>query len=191
MGKTAKVLIGVLVVMVAVIVIALTWFVSTNNSLVKLDEAVNTAWAQIETQLQRRFDLIPNLVNTVKGYAKHESDVLTAVTEARARVGSAQTVGDKMSANGELTSALGRLMVVMENYPQLKADRSFLDLQAQLEGTENRIAVARTRYNETVQQYNQAIRRIPDSIIANMRGFARKQLFETVAEARNAPEVKF
>lgn len=167
------------------------WFVGTNNRLVNLDESANTAWAQVENQFQRRFDLIPNLVNTVKGYAAHEEEVLTAVTDARARVGSAQTVGDKIEANGQLTSALGRLLVVMENYPNLKADQNFLALQAQLEGTENRIAVERRRYNEAVRVYNSAIRRIPDSIIAGMRGFSRKELFEAAEGTEKAPEVKF
>ena len=161
------------------------------NRLVALDEEVNRAWGQVENVLQRRLDLIPNLVNTVKGYAEHEKDVLTEVTNARARVGSAQTIDDKIETNRQLTSALGRLMVVMENYPNLKADQSFLALQSQLEGTENRIAVERRRYNEAVMVYNQAIRKIPDSIIAGMRGFQRKKLFEATAEAAMAPEVKF
>jgi LemA protein len=191
MSKSGKRILVVLAIILAVVLIAFNWFAGINNRFVNLDEGANAAWAQVENQLQRRFDLIPNLVNTVKGYAAHEEGVLTAVTEARARVGSARTIDEKIESNGQLTSALGRLLVVMENYPNLKADQNFLALQAQLEGTENRIAVERGRYNDAVQQYNQSIRRIPDSIIANMRGFERKKLFETTADAQKAPEVKF
>jgi LemA protein len=186
-GKTLWIILFV----VAVVLLSVRWFFGINNRFVELDEKVTASWAQVENQFQRRLDLIPNLVNTVKGYAEHEEGVLTAVTEARARVGSAQTVDDKMAANGQLTSALGRLLVVMENYPQLKADQSFLALQSQLEGTENRIAVERGRYNEAVLEYNKSIRRIPDSIIAGMRGFTRKKPFEAAEEAAKAPEVKF
>jgi len=191
MSKSSGRLVVALGVVVLVAIITFQWFAGINNRFVSLDEAANAAWAQVENQLQRRFDLIPNLVNTVKGYAAHEEGVLTAVTDARARVGSAQTVDEKIAANGQLTSALARLLVVMENYPNLKADQNFLALQSQLEGTENRIAVERRRYNDAVMRYNQAIRKIPDSIIANMRGFKRKQLFEAAPEAAKAPEVKF
>jgi LemA protein len=191
MKKGTRNLIIVLVVILVLGLILYNSFKGIYNRLVVLDEGVNAAWAQVENQLQRRFDLIPNLVNTVKGYAEHEKEVLTAVTDARSRVGSAQTIPDKMNANRQLTSALGRLMVVMENYPNLKADQNFLALQSQLEGTENRIAVERRRYNEATKVYNGAIRKFPDSIIANMLGFERKQFFEADKGAEKVPEVKF
>lgn len=179
------------VVVFLVIFVPFSWVKGAYNGLVNLDEETNKAWAQVENQLQRRLNLIPNLVSTVKGYAEHEKGVLTAVTEARARVGSAQTIPDKMDANRQLTSALGRLMVVMENYPNLKADQSFLGLQAQLEGTENRISVERRRYNESVGAYNKAIRQFPTAIIAGMTGFERKPFFEADDAAQKVPEVKF
>jgi LemA protein len=181
----------VLIVILGVVFMIGGWFMSVNNKLITLEETAKASWAQVENQLQRRYDLIPNLVNTVKGYAAHESSVLTAVTEARARVGSAQSIPDKMKANGELTSAIGRLLVVTENYPNLKADQNFLALQAQLEGTENRISVERRRFNEMVNMYNIAIRRMPDSMIAQFKHMERMPLFESVEAAKNAPEVKF
>lgn len=181
----------ILIVILVIVLILFNTFKGVYNRLVALDEGVNAAWAQVENQLQRRLDLIPNLVNTVKGYAEHEKDVLTAVTNARARVGSAQTVPDKINANNQLTSALGRLLVVMENYPNLKADQNFLALQSQLEGTENRIAVERRRYNEATRTYNTTIRKFPDSILANMLGFERKTFFEADKGAKQVPEVKF
>jgi len=167
------------------------WYMKTYNQLVRLDEQTKSAWAQVENQLQRRYDLVPNLVNTVKGYAQHEEKVLTEVTDARARVGSAKTVDDKIHANGELTSALGRLLVVSENYPNLKANENFLDLQAQLEGTENRIAVARRTYNEAAQVYNQAIRGFLEHFVASKMDLKPKTYFESDQAARKAPEVKF
>lgn len=161
------------------------------NKLTNLDENVKSQWGQVENQFQRRADLIPNLVNTVKGYATHESTVLTAVTEARARVGSAQTVQDKINANQELTSALARLLVVVENYPNLKANQNFLDLQAQLEGTENRISQERRKYNEVAMGYNQAIRRFPGVFVARMMGLKAQPYFQAQEGASKAPEVKF
>jgi LemA protein len=190
MSATKKIII-VLAVVAGIIVLGAGWYMSTYNRLVGLDESVKSGWAQVETQLQRRYDLVPNLVNTVKGYAAHEAAVFTAVTEARARAGQAQNVGDKINANRELNSALARLLVVAENYPQLKANQNFLDLQAQLEGTENRIAVARRAYNETVKQYNTAIRSFLPRLIAGSLGLAPKPFFETEAAATKAPEVSF
>jgi LemA protein len=167
------------------------WIYGSYNGLVNLDEETNKAFAQVDVVLQRRFDLIPNLVETVKGYAAHESDVLKSVTEARSRVGQAGTPQAKVDAQNQLTGALSRLLVVAENYPQLKANQNFMALQDELSGTENRIAVERRRYNETATEYNKKIRRVPGNIIAGMFGFQRRSLLEAPAEAKNAPKVKF
>ncbi len=167
------------------------WYAKTYNRLVKLDEHAQSAWAQVENQLQRRYDLIPNLVNTVKGYAQHEEKVLVAVTDARSKVGSARTVNEKIGANGELSSALSRLLVVTEKYPDLKANQNFLDLQAQLEGTENRIAVERKRYNDAVMEFNTAIRGLMEQMVAHAMRLDRKLFFQSDSAARNAPEVHF
>lgn len=163
----------------------------TYNSLVTNDEGVKAAWAQVENQLQRRYDLIPNLVETVKGYAAHEKEVFIQVTEARAKVGGAGTVGEKISAENELSSALSRLLLVVENYPDLKANQNFIRLQDELAGTENRIAVERRRYNEAVRAYNVLIRTFPRNIIANMFGFQKADFFEAPAGAATAPKVEF
>jgi LemA protein len=186
-----KKLIVAVLVLVVLIGMIWAWYMKTYNRLVQLDESVNSAWAQVENQLQRRFDLIPNLVNTVKGYAQHEEKVLTEVTQARAMVGSAKTIDDKISSNNQLTSAIGRLLVVTERYPDLKANENFRDLQSQLEGTENRIATERRRYNETVQFYNTSIRGFLEQMVANNMHLTRKTFFEAVKEAQKAPEVKF
>ena len=177
------------------------WYTRTYNSLVTLDEGVKQAWSQVQNQYQRRLDLIPNLVEVVKGYATHESQVFTQVAEARASVGKLQVTPELLNnpqtfqrfqeAQGQLSSALSRLLAVAENYPQLKANEGFLQLQSQLEGTENRIAVERRRFNEIVQDYNTKIRLFPTSIIAGMMGFAQKQYFEAEAGAEHAPKVKF
>ena len=167
------------------------FFKGTYNTFVSLDEAVKSSWAQVENQLQRRYDLIPNLVETVKGYAKQERDVLVEVTNARARVGGAATVPDKISANNELSSALSRLLVVVERYPDLKSSANFLRLQDELAGTENRISVERRRYNETVQAYNVAIRSFPANLLAGMFSFEKAAFFEAPAVAATAPQVKF
>jgi len=190
MKTITKLLIGLAVVVVIALMIW-SWYSSTYNKFVRLDETVNSAWAQVENQLQRRLDLVPNLVNTVKGYAQHEEKVLTEVTDARARVGSAQTINDKINSNKELTSALGRLLVVTENYPNLKANENFRDLSAQLEGTENRISTERRRYNEEVQVYNTAIRGLVEQIVAKQMNLSRKPFFEADKAAQKAPEVKF
>ncbi len=164
---------------------------STYNRMIVMQENVNTSYAQVQTVLQRRYDLIPNLVETVKGYASHEERVLTAVTEARAKVGGATTPESRLQAENQLSGALSRLMVVVEAYPQLKANQNFILLQDQLEGTENRIAVERRNYNQTVMQYNQYIRQFPQNMVAGMFGFERKQPFEAPANAQEAPDVKF
>ena len=163
----------------------------TYNTLVSLDEGVKEAWAQVETQLQRRYDLIPNYVETVKGYAKQEKDVFIKVTEARSRVGQAQTIPDKIEANNALTSALSRLLVVVERYPELKSNQNFLRLQDELAGTENRIAVARRRYNEAVKTYNVAVRSFPQNLAAKMFSFEKATFFEAPAAAKAPPKVEF
>ena len=182
-------------------VISIMWGVGVYNRLVAMDEGVNGAWSQVQNQYQRRFDLIPNLVETVKGYASHEKETLQNVVEARAKVGQMVISQDVLKnpqsfqmfekAQGELTSALSRLMVVSENYPNLKANENFLQLQAQLEGTENRIAVERKHFNDVVQTYNTAIKTIPTSMIAGFGGFTAKAYFQSQAGAESAPKVKF
>lgn len=189
-----------IIVIVVAAFILYSFFSGKYNSMVTKDEAVNTAWSNVETQYQRRNDLIPNLVNTVKGFAAQEKEVLTGVTEARSKASSmnidaANLTPEKMqqfqAAQGQLSSALSRLLVTVERYPELKSNQNFLELQAQLEGTENRIAVARKRFNETTQDYNTYIRVFPNSIIAGWGGFERKPLFEAEEGAEKAPEVQF
>jgi LemA protein len=172
------------------------------NRMVTLDEEVNASWGQVQNVYQRRFDLIPNLVETVKGYASHEEETFTAVVEARSKVGGVMNISDEVlqdpdafarfqQAQGELTGALQRLMVVSEQYPDLKANQNFLALQDQLEGTENRIAVERQRFNEAVKNYNSYIRRFPQAFVANMTGFEKKNYFEASGDAQSAPKVEF
>ncbi len=184
-----------------VAVFTVMWGVGAYNKLVAMDESVNGAWSQVQNQYQRRFDLIPNLVETVKGYASHEKETLENVVEARAKVGQMVISPDVLKnpqafamfekAQGQLTSALSRLMVVTENYPNLKANENFLQLQAQLEGTENRIAVERRHFNEVVQSYNTTIKTIPTSMIAGFGGFTPKAYFEAQTGAESPPNVKF
>ncbi|MBL8849458.1 MAG: LemA family protein [Planctomycetaceae bacterium] len=167
-------------------------YVTIGNRLIGLDESMKTQWSQVETVLQRRFDLIPNLVATVKGYAEHEQETLTRITELRSQWGAAKTIDEKAQVAGELQGALARLLLVAENYPDLKANQGFLDLQSQLEGTENRIAVERQRYNESVQAYNTAVRQFPGSLIAGFKGMAPSDAyFETSEGADEAPKVQF
>lgn len=177
------------------------WGVSSYNNMVSLDQEVIKQWSQVENQYQRRADLIPNLVNTVKGYADFEKEVLTQVTEARARVSQfnitpellndPQAFAKFQSLQGELSGALSRLLVTVENYPQLKANENFLQLQAQLEGTENRISVERKKFNEVVQSYNTTIKRFPASMLAGMFGFGEKQYFKAIQGADTPPKVEF
>jgi len=174
--------------------------VSGYNTLVSMDEGVQGKWADVETQYQRRADLIPNLVNTVKGYAAHEKETLAAVVQARSEATSVKIDPTNMSAeqlaqyqqaqNG-VTSALGKLLVVVEKYPDLKANQNFMELQAQLEGTENRITVARRNFNDAARIYNTAIRRFPKNILANIFGFEKKAYFEAEQGAEKAPQVEF
>jgi LemA protein len=183
--------IPILILLGVVIVLGL-WFVTTGNRLVALQENVNTAWAQVETVLQRRFDLIPNLVNTVKGYAEHEREILEEVTRLRSQWGQAKTVDEKAKAASELEGVLSRLLVVSENYPDLKASQNFRDLQVELSGTENRVSVERERYNEAVRAYDTAVRQFPASLVASLRGFTTdKQYFEASPTAQEAPKVDF
>lgn len=191
--------------LIAIVVLAVGIFgytISVNNKLIQKDEDVSTAWAEIQNQYQRRMDLIPNLVSTVKGYAAHESDVLSSVTEARSKVAGQINVSDEVlndpdafakyqQAQDQLGSALSRLLSVTESYPDLKANENFLSLQDELAGTENRIAVARKRYNEVVSDYNVSIRKFPASIIAKNKGYEIKQKFQASAEAQTAPVVSF
>ena len=193
MDSKKKTLIIVLAVIVFLAITAYSFFAGNYNKFVGLDQAVKTSWAQVENQLQRRFDLIPNLVETVKGYAKQEKDVMVEVTNARAKVGGTANapISDKIAANNELSGALSRLMVVVEKYPDLKSNQNFMHLQDELAGTENRIAVERMRYNEAVKIYNQAIKSFPANLLAGMFGFKPATFFEAPKEAKEAPKVKF
>ena len=182
-----------------VLLVLVGWAVSTYNAMVNREEAIRTAWSNVEVQYQRRADLVPNLVEVVKGYAKHEKDVFIQVARARAEVGRIQLGNDAtpeqiqkfMAAQDELTRALSRLLLVVERYPQLKADQRFGDLQAQLEGTENRIAYARNKYNEAVRAFNTKIRRFPANLIASLAGFSSYPYFRAERGTEQAPKVKF
>ena len=196
MKKTLLVVGIILLVLVGII----GWGVNVYNGLVSMDEGVNNAWANVETQYQRRADLIPNLVNTVKGYATHERETLEGVTAARSKatqitVDPANLTPEKMAeyqqAQGEISAALGKLLAITENYPDLKANQNFQELQAQLEGTENRITVARKNFNDIARTFNTAIRKFPKNIIANMSGFEKRAYFEAAAGAEKAPGVEF
>lgn len=189
-----------LIVVGVVVVLLIGGSLTTYNGLVQKDEAVATAWSNVQSQYQRRADLIPKLVNTVKGYAQHESATLEQVVAARAKATQLTVSADELSpekmkqlqaAQGELSQALGRLLMITENYPDLKANENFLDLQAQLEGTENRINESRRLYNESVQTYNVGIRRFPANVVAGMFGFDKRTPFEAEAGAEKAPKVEF
>ena len=188
------------IILIAVIAIAAIWGISAYNGLVKMDESVNTAWSNVENQYQRRSDLIPNLVNTVKGYAQHEQSTLTAVLEARSKATQITVNADDLTpeklkeyqaAQGQVTSALGKLLAITEAYPDLKANENFKELQAQLEGTENRISVERRNFNEIVGDYNTYIRKFPQNIVASIFGFEKRAYFEAEAGSEKAPKVEF
>ena len=190
----------VIIVIAVVLVGGFVWIKNTYNGLVKADEGVGTAWAQVENVYQRRADLIPNLVATVKGYAAHESETLESVIAARSKATQVTVDPSDLSeediekfneAQGELSSALGRLLMITENYPDLKANENFRDLQAQLEGTENRIATERMKYNETARSYNTKVRSFPANIVASMFDFEKKGYFEAQEGAQTAPKVEF
>ena len=188
MGKT-------LIVVVVLLIVALlvgSWFVGIRNQMVTKRETVNAAWSSVDIALQRRSDLIPNLVETVKGYAAQETTIFTEIAKARSALIGARTPADKIAANGALDSALSRLLVITENYPQLKSNENFLRLQDELAGTENRIAQERRSYNNTVQDYNTFIQLFPNSILASLSGFARNDAYFKADEgARTAPKVNF
>jgi len=186
--KTTLIVVGIVILIIA---IPLLYLKGTYNTLVAMDEGVKGAWAQVENQLQRRYDLIPNYVETVKGYAAHEKDVFLKVTEARSKVGRAGPISEKIAANNELSSALARLLVVVERYPDLKANTNFIRLQDELAGTENRIAVERRRFNEMVRVLNTKVRSFPTNLIAGMLGFEKATFFEVPEEKQEAPKVKF
>jgi LemA protein len=188
MVKKGLLVIGIIV---AVIVIFGLMLMSSYNAFVNLEEDVDQSYAQIENQLQRRLDLIPNLVSTVKGYASHEEEVITSISDARARLAGANTPQEEATANSELSGALSRLLVVVENYPDLKADRQFSQLMDELSGTENRISVARKDYNEQVAIFNKKVKRFPGAIIAGITGFDEKEYFEADPKASEAPKVDF
>ncbi|WP_444297819.1 LemA family protein [Leyella stercorea] len=189
-----------LIITIVVIALVAIWGISSYNGLVSMDENVSNQWANVETQYQRRSDLIPNLVNTVKGYAKHESQTLEAVMAARSQATQVkidpsnctpQQLAAYQKAQGDVTTALGKLLAITENYPDLKANQNFLELQSQLEGTENRINVARKDFNDTAKKYNTSLRRFPRNIVASMCGFEKRNYFEAEAGAEKAPKVEF
>jgi len=190
----------ILISVIAVLVISFFWAISGYNSLVTLRENVNSQWANVESQYQRRSDLIPNLVQTVKGYATHESSTLEGVVTARAKATQVtidpknltpEKLQEYQAAQGQVSSALGKLLMITENYPDLKANQNFLELQAQLEGTENRISVERNRFNDVAKSYDITIQRFPKSIIASLFGFKEKPYFEAEKGTEKAPSVKF
>lgn len=188
------------IIVLGILAIIVLWIAGMYNGFVAAEEEVESAWSQVENQYQRRADLVPNLVSTVKGYAAHEQETLEGVIEARAKatqvtIDPAKTTPEQLAAfqaaQGELSQALGRLLAVAENYPDLKANENFRDLQAQLEGTENRITVARQLFNESARNYNTKIRRFPNNILAGMCGFEKKPYFEAEEGASKAPKVEF
>ena len=191
----------IILIVIAVVVLSIfAWFKNTYNGMVNMQEDVSAQWSNVENQYQRRLDLIPNLVNIVKGYAAHEQNTLNGVVEARAKATQMQINVDNLdeaamkklnAIQGELSTALSRLMAITENYPELKANENFRDLQAQLEGTENRIAVERRKFNDSARIYNTGIRQFPKNILAGMFGFTPKPYFEANAGAENAPKVEF
>jgi len=184
---TKKIIIGI----IAIILLAVLYGWTTYNRLITGGENMDNQWAQVETQYQRRFDLIPNLVESVKGVMKQEQAIFNALAEARTRYSGASTVDGKASAAGQVESALGRLLVVMENYPQLKSAENVQTLMAQLEGTENRVSVERKRFNDMTRDYNLVIKRFPSNVVAGIFGFSERSYFESAAGAENAPKVEF
>ena len=183
-------IVGIAIVVIAVLAIV-GWVGGAYNSFVTQSQAIDAQWGQVETQYQRRFDLIPNLVNSVKGLMAQEKTVFDNIAQARTKYGSAATVNDKAAAAGELETALGRLLVVMENYPEIRSSTAVVSLMDELAGTENRISVERRRYNDLVRTYNTSIKTFPNAMIAGMFGFAEKEYFKSVSGADKAPKVEF
>ncbi len=184
-------LLGPIGIVIGIIVVLALILVPSYNKFVTSEENVDQAYSQIETQLQRRVDLIPNLVNTVKGFAKQEKEVIAQVTEARSKLAGASGPGEQAAADSELSGALSRLLVVVENYPELKSNENFRQLMDELAGTENRIAVARKDYNEQVASYNKQVKRLPGKLVASIFGFDEKEYFKADAGAESAPDVDF
>lgn len=180
---------GVLII-IGILVVLIIWGFSSYNSLISLNETVDAQWAKVETQYQRRFDLIPNLVNSVKGILTQEQKIFGDIAEARTRYSGATSPNDKALAASQIESAFGRLLVVMENYPQLQSSGNVRDLMTQLEGTENRISVERTRFNDMVRDYNVSVKRFPKNILAMLLGFGERAYFESVNGAETAPKVQ-
>ncbi|MDO8579357.1 MAG: LemA family protein [bacterium] len=179
------------IIIIVVVVLVLAYFGVTYNRLVTADTLVDAQWAMVETQYQRRFDLIPNLVESVKGVMKQEQAVFNAIAEARTRYAGAKTTNEKVMAAGEVESSFARLLVVMENYPQLKSSENVLALQSQIEGTENRVSVERGRFNDSVRGYNLLVGRFPSAIVAKLFGYSSKSYFQSVEQAEEAPKVEF
>jgi len=187
-----KVVIGILIVILVIGLICFGQYIGVKNTLVSKNEAVKSAWSQVDVVLQRRADLIPNLVETVKAYAKQEQTVFGDIAKARSALLSAGTPQDKIAANNQLDGAMGRLLLIVENYPQLKSNENFMRLQDELAGTENRIAVERKRYNDTLQDYNTYVQQFPASVFAGWAGFKKNDAYFTASEgARQAPKVDF
>ncbi|MGE7111124.1 LemA family protein [Lysinibacillus sp. NPDC047702] len=182
---------GPIGIIIIILVLLALLFIPKYNSLVTAEESVDSKWAQVENQLQRRYDLIPNLVESVKGYAKHEQDIISSISEARSQMGNARTPEEQAVANDALNGALSRLLVVVENYPNLKADANFRQLMDELAGTENRLAVAREDYNNEVQTFNKNVKRFPGNLIAGMFGFEQKEYFKAAAGSEKAPSIDF
>ena len=192
MKRGMWIFVGIVTVFIFIALMVYGSFKSTQNQLVALDEQVRTTWSDVDVQLQRRADLIPNLVETVKGFTKEENSVFSDIANARAGLLSAHSPQDKIAANGRLDSAFGRLLALTENYPQLRSNEEFLRLQDELSGTENRISVSRRRYNDSLRSYNTFVREFPNSVWAGMLGFAPNDAyFEASEAAKNAPSVKF
>lgn len=181
----------IIIVILAVVILLGLYALVTYNGLVTLNVSADTQWKQIETQYQRRFDLIPNLVESAKGVMKQEQAVFTAIADARTRYSGAVTTNEKVAAASQVESALGRLLVITENYPQLKSSETVQSLMTQLEGSENRISVERTRFNDSIKAYNLKVMRFPSSIVASIFGFGAREYFNATAGAEKAPEVKF
>jgi LemA protein len=186
-AKTFLIIAGIVIL----VILFVSSCVSISNNMVKMQEEIKNTWAEIDNQLKRRYDLIPNLVNTVKGYAKHEKEIFIAIADARARMAGARSAGEKVKAANQIESVLSRLLVIVEQYPNLKADTQFRALMDELAGTENRLAVSRKRYNDTVTEYNKYIRVFPNSLIAGMNKYAPAERYQIPEASKATPDVNF